>query len=89
MYRDMKNYLGQRWSWISFVSNHFLNVKINFREDFPYFALMPKDFCGCLTTCVGVFYETGSVIHKKGGRPIVRTEEIVTLNKLRRTFANP
>jgi hypothetical protein len=37
-----------------------------------------------------VFRETGSVTHKKGaGRPIVRTEEIVTQNKLRRTFSNP
>jgi hypothetical protein len=35
-----------------------------------------------------VFYETGSVTHKKGaGRPIVRTEEIITLSKLRRTFS--
>jgi hypothetical protein len=40
--------------------------------------------------CIGVFYEIGSVTHKKGaGRPIVRTKEIVTLNKLRRTFSNP
>jgi hypothetical protein len=30
-----------------------------------------------------------SVTHKKGsGRPIVRTEKIVTRNKLRRTFSN-
>jgi hypothetical protein len=35
-----------------------------------------------------VFRETGSVTHKKGaGRPIVRTEEIATRNKLRRTFS--
>jgi hypothetical protein len=40
--------------------------------------------------CVGVFRKTGSVTHKKGaGRPIVRTEEIVTRNKLRRMFSNP
>jgi hypothetical protein len=71
------------------VSNHFLKVKINFREDFPHSAVMPKDFCACLINCVGVFYETGSVTHKKGaGRPIVRTEEIVTLNTLRQTFSN-
>jgi hypothetical protein len=37
-----------------------------------------------------VFCETGSVTHKKGaGRSLVRTEEIVTQNKLRRTFSNP
>jgi hypothetical protein len=31
-----------------------------------------------------------SVTHKKGaGRPIVRTEEIVTRNKLGRAFSNP
>jgi hypothetical protein len=43
---------------------------------------MPKDFSACLTNCVGVFCETGSVTHKKGaGRPIVRTEEIVTHTK--------
>jgi hypothetical protein len=37
-----------------------------------------------------VFCETGSVTHKKdAGRPLVRTEEIVTGNKLRRTFSNP
>jgi hypothetical protein len=37
-----------------------------------------------------VFGETGSVTHKKGaGRPMVRTEEIVTRNKLRLTFSNP
>jgi hypothetical protein len=74
----------------SFVSNHFLNVKINFREDFPHFAVMPKEFYACLKNCVGVFCGTGSVTHKKGaGRSIVRTEEIVTLNKLRGTFSNP
>jgi hypothetical protein len=52
---------------------------------------MPKH-CAALTNCVGVFYvyKTGSVTHTKGaGRPIVRTEEIVTLNELRRTFSNP
>jgi hypothetical protein len=49
---------------------------------------MPTDFCACLANCVGVFYETDSVTDKKGaGRLIVRTE-IVTLNKLRRTFSN-
>jgi hypothetical protein len=51
---------------------------------------MLKDFYACLTNCVGVFPETGSVTHKKGvGTPIVRTEEIVTGSKLRRTFSNP
>jgi hypothetical protein len=52
---------------------------------------MPKDLYGCLTNCFGVFSETGSVTYKnKGaGRPIVRTEEIVTLHKLRLTFSNP
>jgi hypothetical protein len=70
--------------------NHFLNVKISFREHFPHFAVMPKHFYACLTNCVGVFRETGSVTHKKGaGRPIVATEEIVTRSKLRRTFSNP
>jgi hypothetical protein len=50
---------------------------------------MSKDFYACLTNCVGVFRETGSGTHKKGaGRPIVRTEEIATQNKLRRTFSN-
>jgi hypothetical protein len=40
--------------------------------------------------CVDVFCGTDSVTHKKdAGRPIVRTEEIATLNKLRRTFSNP
>jgi hypothetical protein len=59
-------------------------------ERTSHFAGMPKDFCACLANCVGVFYETGSVTHKKSaGRPIVLTEEIVTLNKLRRTFSNP
>jgi hypothetical protein len=29
------------------------------------------------------------LIKKGAGRPFVRTEEIVTLNKLRRTFSNP
>jgi hypothetical protein len=72
------------------ASNHFLNVKINFREHFLHFAVMPKDFYVSLTNCVGVFCETGSMTRKKGaGRPIVRTEEIVILNKLRRTFSNP
>jgi hypothetical protein len=42
------------------------------------------------TNCVGVFCEIDSVTHKKGAsRPIVRTEEIGTRNKLRRTFSNP
>jgi hypothetical protein len=51
---------------------------------------MPKDFYACLTNCVGMFHETGSVTHKKGaGRPIVRTEEIVKRNKLRQTLSNP
>jgi hypothetical protein len=51
---------------------------------------MPKDFYVCLTNCVGVFLEIGSVTHKKNAaRPIVRTEEIVTRNKLRRTFSYP
>jgi hypothetical protein len=47
---------------------------------------MPKDF---YTNCVGVFCKTGSVTHKKdaGSRPIVRSEEIVTLKKLKRTFS--
>jgi hypothetical protein len=64
----------------SFVSNNFSNVKINFREHFSHFVVMPKDFCACLTNCVGVFCETGFVAHKKGaGRPIVRTEEIATV----------
>jgi hypothetical protein len=33
---------------------------------FPHFAVMLKDFYACLTNCVGVFPETGSVTHKKG-----------------------
>jgi hypothetical protein len=54
---------------------------------FPHFTVMPKDF---LINRVGLFRETDSVTHKKGaGRPIVRIEEIVTRNKLRRTFSNP
>jgi hypothetical protein len=60
----------------SFVSNHFFNVKINFREDFPHFTLYSnaEGFLCMPYNCVGVFYETGSVTHKKGaGRPIVRT----------------
>jgi hypothetical protein len=70
-----------------FVSNNFSNVKINFRQHFLHFAVMPKDFYACLANCIGAFFETGFVAHKKGaGRPIVRTEKIVTLNKLRRTF---
>jgi hypothetical protein len=50
---------------------------------------MPEDFYACLTNCVGVFCKTGSVTHKKdaGSRPIVRSEEIVTLKKLKRTFS--
>jgi hypothetical protein len=48
----------------SFVSNHFLNAKINFREHFPHFAAMPKDFYACLTNCVGVFRAIGFVTHK-------------------------
>jgi hypothetical protein len=60
----------------SFVSNHFLNVKINFRAHFPHFAITPKDFYACLTNCVRVFSET--FIKKGAGRPIVRTEQIVT-----------
>jgi hypothetical protein len=72
------------------LSNYFLTVKINFREHFPHSAVIPKDLYACLTNCVDVFCETGSVTHKKGaGRPIVRTEEIVTLNKLRQTSSNP
>jgi hypothetical protein len=46
---------------------------------------MPYKLCWC-------FAKLGlcSVTHKKGaGRPIVRTEEIVTINKLKRTFSNP
>jgi hypothetical protein len=40
---------------------------------------MPKDCYACLTNCVGVFRETGSVTYKKGaGKPVIRTEEIVT-----------
>jgi hypothetical protein len=36
---------------------------------------------------VGVFCETGSVTHKKdAARLIVRTEEIITLNKLSYVF---
>jgi hypothetical protein len=74
--------------------NHFLNVKICQTVLFfifsPHFAVMPKDFYACLTNCVGVFCETGSVTHKKGaGKSIIRTEEIVTRNKLRLTFSNP
>jgi hypothetical protein len=49
--------------------NHFLNVKICQTVLFfifsPHFAVMPKDFYACLTNCVGVFRETGSVTHKK------------------------
>jgi hypothetical protein len=48
---------------------------------FPHFA---EGFYACLTNCVVVFRETGSVTHKKGAG----TEEIVTRNKLRRTFSN-
>jgi hypothetical protein len=44
------------------------------------FLCMPHKLCWCVC-------ETVSVTHKKvAGRPIVRTEEIVTGNKLRRTF---
>jgi hypothetical protein len=73
--------------------NHFLNVKICqtvlFSVFFPTLCRMPKDLYACLTNCVGVFRETGSVTHKKGaGRPIVRTEEIVIRNTLRWTFSN-
>jgi hypothetical protein len=61
------------------------NTRILF---FQHFAVMPKDFYACLTNCVGLFREI--VTHKKGvGKPIVRTEEIVTRNKMRRTFSNP
>jgi hypothetical protein len=64
--------------------------KVLFFIFFPHFAVMPKEFYAYLTNCVGVFRETGSVTYKKGARrPIVRTEEIVTRNKLRRTFSNP
>jgi hypothetical protein len=55
---------------------------------FPHFAVIPKDFYASLTNCVGVFCETGTVI-KKALVPIVRTEKIVTRNKLGRTFSNP
>jgi hypothetical protein len=56
---------------------------------FPHFAVVPKDFYACLTNCVGAFGETGSVTHKKGaGRPVVRIEEMITRNMLRRTFSN-
>jgi hypothetical protein len=36
----------------SVVSNHFLNVKINFREHFPHFAVMLKDFYACMHVIV-------------------------------------
>jgi hypothetical protein len=32
----------------------------NFQEDFPHFAVMPKDFYACLTNCVGLFRESDS-----------------------------
>jgi hypothetical protein len=71
------------------VSNYFVNVKINFREHFPHFAVMAKDFYACLTNYVDVFCETATGSHKQGaGRQIVRTE-IVTLKKMRRTISNP
>jgi hypothetical protein len=73
------------------VVNHFLNVKICqsfIFYFFPHFAVIPKDFYASLTNCVGVFCETGTVI-KKALVPIVRTEKIVTRNKLGRTFSNP
>jgi hypothetical protein len=93
LYRDIKNYLGQRWSWIfKYLSNplcqSFFECQ-NLSNSFIFYffshcAVMPKDFYACLTNCVGVFRETGSVTHKKvAGRPFVRTEEIVTRNKLR------
>jgi hypothetical protein len=44
---------------------------------------MSKDFYACLANCVGVFRGIGSVTDKKGaGKPVIRTEEIVTRNKL-------
>ncbi|CAH1372533.1 unnamed protein product [Tenebrio molitor] len=44
---------------------------------FPHFEIVPKFFYACLTNCVCVFRETGSVTHKKdAGRPIVRTEDL-------------
>ena len=50
----------------------------SFREHFPAVAILPHNFYACLTNCVEVFHETGSVTHKKGaGRPRVRTEEVV------------
>ena len=50
----------------------------NFREHFPAVAVLPDNFYACLTNCVEVFRETGSVTHKKGaGRPRVRTEEVI------------
>ena len=50
----------------------------SFREHFPAVAILPHNFYACLTNCVEVFRETGSVTHKKGaGRPRVRTEEVV------------
>jgi hypothetical protein len=33
---------------------------------FPHFAVMAKDFYACVTNCVGVFRETGSMNYKKG-----------------------
>jgi hypothetical protein len=32
---------------------------------FPHFAVMAKDFYTCVTNCVGVFRETGSMNYKK------------------------
>src|SRR5579872_721533 len=50
----------------------------SFREHFPAVAKLPHNFYACLTNCVEVFRETGSVTHKKGaGRPRVHTEEVV------------
>jgi hypothetical protein len=66
-----------------FYVKSFFECQNQFLRAFP-------TLCRCLTNCVGVFCETDSVTHRKGaGRPIVRTEEIVTRNKLRRTFSNP
>jgi hypothetical protein len=49
----------------SICVNYFLNVKMCETFFFPHFAVMAKDFYACVTNCVGVFRETGSMNYKK------------------------
>lgn len=59
----------------------------DFREHFPELAVIPKDFYNCLSNCVGVFRETGSVGHKsRTGRPTVRSEQVI--NDVRQRMVN-